>query len=459
MRISDPIKRVGTFWLPGLAESRVSGDITISDSGRVDLVIYSNFPSVDSVRIGRIIGDVEGFGFVTLEGCFYKSLNTNFYNSPARSQLVVGRMFCGVGFEEGPICSTKFVFSVEGLDEWVNISGIKVARSGSGKRGAIISYEEVPDIVLELREGLGLRLSFWWSEPGAPILREAKITQKIHFELESETLLEASEFISLGHKITTFICMATDKVVSIEDPFFYHWENRGQSSERSHKVKVFYRSLPFATEQPDVHWFETIFNYKSISESFELYLKAWLNNFDSIGPSIDLYFSARMGVYRYLDGKFLALAQALESLHRRRFDRKKLPKEVFRKMKKDILKACPEEHKDWLRDKLAYGNEISLKDRLAELVAPFNVLFGESKEDNEFISSIVDTRNYLTHFDESGKKNIARGPDLAVLVNKMEVLLQLHLLLATGFSSEDLLQRIKSNPLVQGKLYSTLEDI
>lgn len=459
MRILNPIKRVGAFWLPGQGQSRISGDITISDSGRIDLVIYSSFSSVSSIRIGRIIGEVEGFGFVTLEGCFYKTLNTNFYNQPARSEVVVGRLYCGVGFEDGSISSTKFVFSVEGLDEWVNISGIKVEHSGSERIGKVISYEEVPDILVQLRKGLDLKLSFYWSLPGSPSLREAKITQKVFFELESEELLDISGFISISHKITTFICLATDKVVSIEDPYFYYWGDPEKSLERRHQVKIFYRSLPFSEAQPDVHWFETIFNYKSISDKFELYLKVWLGNFDKIGPSIDLYFSARMGVYRYLDGKFLALAQALESLHRRCFDRKKLPDQVFKKMKKDILKACPEEHKSWLRDRLAYANEISLKDRLGELVLPFNTLFGGIGQDNNFISSIVDTRNYLTHFDAGGKRNIAHGSDLAMLVNKMEVLLQLHLLLSFGFSPEDLLSRIKFNTVIQGKLHSTLDDI
>lgn len=470
MRIKEKIEKAGSFWLPGKEENKVPGEISIVDGGKVTLTVLSNLGSVAGsiadIRVGRVLGNVEGFGCVTLEGCFYTTLRLAFGNSQSKSVLSVGRLFAGVAYGDDVIKSSMLSFSVEGLDEWVGVTGIKVARDDETFRVVSISYEPVPTISVRLSEGIELKIIFSWTTPGFPIQREAKITQKVRMELHSNSEVSVTDLTAMAYKVVTFLCMGTDAIVSIEDPTIFYVESEDFEGEpRKHAVKLFYSSLPYSPAIPNVTWHELIFNYRQLNGSLESKLQRWIGCFEKVDPSINLYFSVKMGDYRYLDAKFLALAQALESLHRRTRKGVVQPKAQFKVMKQKIVGSCPEEYREWLASKLVYANEFSLAHRLKELISIFSSVFdvqdnregvenlgvksNDEKSDSEnielFVRTIVDTRNYYTHFDESGKRSIARGAQLASLVNRMELLMQLHLLFEMGFEVSELSSMVKSN--------------
>ena len=83
-------------------------------------------------------------------------------------------------------------------------------------------------------------------------------------------------------------------------------------------------------------------------------------------------------------------------------------------------------------------------------VKPFRSWFGSKKETESFITKVVDTRNYFTHYDSSLATKAASGEDLWKLCQKLEALFQLHLLVLVG---------IDPKPIVEGlvvKGYSRL---
>ena len=92
--------------------------------------------------------------------------------------------------------------------------------------------------------------------------------------------------------------------------------------------------------------------------------------------------------------------------------------------------------KDSLKNKIKYGNEFSLKTRLKEIFDKENLLnkFIEKKD----IGCVVDTRNYLTHYEEDPEKCVVRGEDLYHLIQKLKILLEICLLTELGFSSEEI---------------------
>jgi hypothetical protein len=153
-----------------------------------------------------------------------------------------------------------------------------------------------------------------------------------------------------------------------------------------------------------------------------------------------------------LEGKFLALAQGLETYHRRTSNEKLMDEAVFKELTENLIKQCPEENKEWLSGRLKYGNELSLRHRIKNIIEPFKEFIGTSKEQNKLISTIVDTRNYLTHYDKSLESKAASGRDLWWLCLKMEAIFQLRLLQVLGFTQEEVQSVFDHSHELQKKL-------
>ena len=55
-----------------------------------------------------------------------------------------------------------------------------------------------------------------------------------------------------------------------------------------------------------------------------------------------------------------------------------------------------------------------------------------------FISGIVDTRNYLTHYSSDLQSSAVKGKNLIFLNEKLEALFQLHLLRLMNLNSDEI---------------------
>ena len=110
----------------------------------------------------------------------------------------------------------------------------------------------------------------------------------------------------------------------------------------------------------------------------------------------------------------------------------------FEELVEHLVDQCPEEKREWLSDKLNYGNEVSLSKRLRNIIKPFKDAIGNRTKRESLINKIVKTRNYLTHYDQSLELEAAQGDALWSLYLKMELLFQLHLLHLIGFNREEI---------------------
>jgi hypothetical protein len=143
------------------------------------------------------------------------------------------------------------------------------------------------------------------------------------------------------------------------------------------------------------------------------------------------------GNHDYADTKFLAIAQAVEAFHRRTTRSSKWPKEEYKAKIDAILAACPEAERQWLKSKLAHGNEISLADRLNQLIDRFDYVFGDEKSRYNIVRGTVNTRNYHAHYDRHGQAKALTGGALVALTYRLRVLFTLSLLVHLGFSEKE----------------------
>ena len=406
MRIKEEFKKSGYFWLPSVPERKVPGILSISDGGNIDLEIIElldhKTERLFNHSLKRIVGYIEEDEFVTLDDCSYKGGNLASIGL-SKSAFRITRIFSRVQYDQDEIPSfNTLTFSVEGIDDWVETSGIKVEYP-SEKCPAIISYEPQEDISFNLDNDMQLLIT-WRSSLKHSINKEAGISENIYFKLVSKESLELDEFVSVARKITEFLCFATNKIVCLDsisatsDDLFKEIE--GGKSSPIH-INIYYASWPYSKDEPEINWYNMLFRFKEIRNDIEEVITNWVKSYKQYDSAFRLYFLAKMGAQTYLEEKFLTLAQGLEAYHQR-----------------------------------IVSKQVRLEDRITSIIKPFKDLIGIDENQQELIDSIVSTRHYLTHPNPSKKLKAAKGVNLWPLCMKMELLLELYFLQLMGFSRE-----------------------
>lgn len=459
MRIENEYNKTGYFWLPGGEDKKVPGVLSIEDGGRIELEtlgLLEDSPNDkgDDDIIERIIGFVEKDGLVTLDNCFYITKSLSF-GDISKSKILVNRAFTGIACDKNEALNfNTFSFEVDCLDEWVGISGIRVEHDWENKT-AVINYDPPKKINIILDNGMSLEICFAYTLPGFPNLKEAKFTQRAFFRLVSKELRDLNEFTTVAYKINNLMCFAMDEVVVIKNVSATSEKMQrsgGNNKEYPIKIKIYYQSNMYSEKLPNRNLHNILFNYNMIKDNFQQVFNSWINAYEYLSPAFSLYFSTKIGAQKYLDGKFLALAQGLETYHRRTSDEKIMDPEAFEKLVSSIIDYCPEENIEWLRGRLMHGNEINLGKRLKSIIEPFKEHLGSSRERNKLLRKIVDTRNYLTHYSNDLEDESAKGRDLWVICMKMEAIFVLHFLNVVGFTQEEIKKVINNCYPMQQKL-------
>lgn len=445
MRIEEEYVKTGYFWLPEKEDRKIPGTLTISDGGDIELEVVGLFDeSVEAINgeddLSRIIGHVEKDGLVTLDKCFYTKKNISF-GAISKSKVCVNRVLSGAAYEKNESFTfNSLSFSVDCFDEWVGISGINVDSDWKNKT-ATISYNPPKDIIFKLDNGMQLEICFAYTLPGFPSTTEAKITQRAYFKLTSEELRPLSDFTEIAFKLTNLMCFAIDDTVTLKNLIAKSSEiqaDLGEGKSYPVPIYIYYPSIPFSEKIPNKSWHQMLFSYGAIKSNAQDVFNNWISAYDFIAPALSLYFSTKIGAQKYLDGKFLALAQGLETYHRRTSNEKLMGSSEYQSLVSKVIGNCPEEYLEWLNGRLMHGNEINLGKRLKRIIEPFKDKIGSSKQRNKLIRLIVDTRNYLTHYNEDLKTSAAQGRELWVLCQKMEIIFQLHFLKVIGLNEKEI---------------------
>ena len=429
MRIKEEFKRLGDFWLPSAPDRKIPGTLSISEGGIIELEVAGLFnDEIEALLrdrlepIERIVGDIEKEGLVTLDDCYYKPGTIRVIGGPSKSFIHVGRVFMGVEYNEGePTAFNTLTFSVEGIDEWVGISGFEFV-SQFEEHTATISYQLPMDVSLNLDNGMQLLITFGWTPPRLPIITEARISQKTNFKLVSKDARELSDFISVVHKITTFLCFSIDQTVILDSMKATSddlYQDIGEGKTRTMPINIYYPSRPYSTDEPKIWQHDMLFGFDKIQNDAEEKINKWIKAYEQIDPAFDLYFSAKRGEQQYLDEKFLTLIRGLEAYHKRKFDGRL---------------------------------NIPLKQRIKDIIEPFKDIIGDESKRDSLIDKIVKTRNDLTHSNLDLNPQTAKSKILWYLCLKMELLFQLHFLHLIGFNREEIDSIVANSPQIRWKL-------
>ena len=443
MKIAESIKKFGLFFLPTISEQPISGMLNISESGETYLEIMGIYGDDSHLlnfenKIERINGVLEDGEMVTLDNCFWQKTDHKSHGL-SKAEIIVNTALIGHQYEENDAIELHEVaFHLEGLFDWLSISGIKI-ESNWKDRSYDIQFTPLHSIEYSL--GNGIRVKFAFGSNISNNWKKIHITQTACIFILSDVPMPLDYFRDIIFKLNNFFCFILDDTVNIQKVTGYSQEitediGNGQIVESA--INIYYPTTNYSESIIRTNMSNFLLSYNDIESRIGDVLKLWLDNYSISEPAFNLYFSSKSGGSKYLDGRFLLLIQGLETLHRRNSQETLFPYEEFKVLLNDLIKYCPEDRKEWLRGRISFGNELPLRKRIEQMIEPFKELYGSELQRKELVGKILDTRNYFTHYDPKMEKKSAKGKELWDLCMKIESLFQLNFLKLIGLDSDQI---------------------
>lgn len=458
MKIKEEIKKTGTFWIPSFPEP-VSGVLSISNERGIELEVAQSlvndpasivhpFRNLDSFF--QVIGHIQEYGFLILDGCYISNSGLNFNLSQIQTSQTIRATRVFTGFphiqhlQNGIPSFNTFKFSIEGIDEWLWIHCID-ENYNHEEYTLTISCNPPESILLNLTDGMRLEITVEMENDTLKRPWGRGVTQKAYFKLVSEEPQELDEFFSVAQKIVHLLCFTINDPVQVDSLSVTSnaiCKDHGEgTTPYPAPITIYVPSIYHSKDEPKIDWTRMLFRFSDIQDNAEGMINKWLESYEDYKNAFDLYFLAQLKPQLSLEVKFLTLAQDLEVYHRQMSsDDAPEMSEVKLKYKEfvqELVGQYPDEKdKKWLEGKLGHLNDVSLGQRIKGLINPFKELIGNSRERDKLAHKIAVTRNYLTHYNPCLESEAAKGEELHVLCLKMELLFELHFLKLTGFTPE-----------------------
>ena len=97
--------------------------------------------------------------------------------------ITADRVFTCIRYDgDASPCFNVVSFSVEGIDEWVGISGIEVDNRFEDSASTIL-YNRPGDISFNLKNDMQLLITFAWKPPGFPMIKRGGGESKDLFQI------------------------------------------------------------------------------------------------------------------------------------------------------------------------------------------------------------------------------------------------------------------------------------
>jgi hypothetical protein len=314
------------------------------------------------------------------------------------------------------------------LKPWAGKHGFEIDASelfaGRECPAVRINYRTPPrQVLLRDTDGLGISLGFF------PLLRNdrerATVRQDVYVEFQQASRDTLEDYMQTATRFEHLLTLATGSLVRASSIKAVVRTEEADAKSPSIIVDIFYQPVRNAHRRNPLTD-EFLFTLPDIAGREEECFRSWFTKVDWLDPVSALYFGTLYNPSKYLDFNFLALVQAVEAYHRRTSDETDKPAGEHEARIKEILEAAPAAHRDWLREKLRYSNELSLRRRLKLLFAQFSYLLDDGliPDRKATINAIYENRNYLTHYDTAIKGRAANGARLLFMVEVLKLLLQ-----------------------------------
>lgn len=275
-----------------------------------------------------------------------------------------------------------------------------------------------------------------------PGTEHVALTQEAALHLRFAKRAKLDEVFERVGQLRNFLSLAVGRPVTILSVTGYQDDYVREKSKTPLPIEVLWEVVhnPEPPTRPR-HPIEMLFTLPEATPDISTVLKNWFAKQANLKPVFNLFFGMRYHPGMYLDVKFLAYAQAVETYDFRRRDPHELLPSEHRKRLRSILVAVPREWRDWLKMRLASSNYIMLDQRIRDVLGECpdvraKIVGATDEELDAFVTTFKQSRNYYTHYNPKLEKKAATGAALYLLVVQLQAIIEMSLLRELGFTSD-----------------------
>lgn len=413
--LTEDIEIAGDWWLAEKPDESVSGILYFSSKG-IKLHINQSFnplggdirPGDENPKYSAIHGVTVKGEAVTLFDAQQLGSSLNFGSGGvARPSQIHARILIF-----GAHLSANFIFSevsfrVPSLTVWLGNQVINhelIFNAENKLSEQVYKLGKMPSDSFQISK-IDATLSFYYG-----YISKADAYNLIRVDVSAWASFEATQkqpidwFIQQQERLLSLFTFLSGQVF-VSDAI------QAKIDDSKHRIDIVFVSNNYKNDKFN-HPVEYFLSKPALSKPLDEIVNKWFEIISSVDkPAFlakDIFGSDSLWTYI----EFLSLMQALEGLHRALFEGKYMEESDYAAVKSGLTAAIPNnvqpDHKEALKSRIKYGNQISLRKRLDKLVSNLsfksrNSLFGIG---NGIPRTWIDTRNYYTHWDDELLSNI-----------------------------------------------------
>ncbi|WP_440950694.1 HEPN domain-containing protein [Methanosphaerula subterraneus] len=452
------IEERGYWWLPDNPDVKLPGTLAISSKGECDLKLLGSFTKIEDLGKSTIQPVIHGVGEkngqYTLMDCSGRSetirISIQGGSNINSEEYLIGTVYSGCFFPKPhDVKFPKVEIKIESFEDWLNIIGFRtqyeVDPETKRPHNFSISLQEPKTFSFSLPRFTLQIVSYYRIDPSPKVKHiQSSVTWSVRINYSEDQTLDQvyADIVILRHLIALGMRRPI-KILSVvlTSPRFMQ-----KIGEHESLIPIHYYSRLISaeeSEQETIHPPDMFFSFDDVQNHFSDILTRWFELYDQIEPVLSLYFSTIYNGRTASSVSFLQIAQALETFHRRIEGGQFLSDAERDEVKAALIDAIPAhfscEEKEALEGKLTFIHEFSLRPRLRSQINAVETEYGTEvskyiRDKKKFVANVTDTRNYLTHYDESLKSKAKQGKGLLLLKERCQFLLEMLILKELGFS-------------------------
>lgn len=449
----DKFQVMGEWWINQNKDKRFIGTLSYSPE-KITLELIGALDNEGLATDESLPIPTEVYG-ISVEGEGFKidilSFTDSTFSAPGipTVKYEVRSFIVGTFTEEFPELFDSAVYSADYLTSWM-VPGVYDQTMDMDRTYQKIKYTlpesisfNVPSIEANIKE-------FHWGKVNRKDITsyEIGINHTSGYKIIPNKRKDLSWFQQTINSIRACLSVLVDYKTSDEQFILWAFDEK-----RNRQIKYKYFEKIKEVRGSLKKKIEPLFEYEDLRPNFEGVLNSWFEKKEELNTIISLYLSKFENLY--IESKFLNSIQALEIFHRRFHIGEILDQKTYNeaadKIKEFINEQFEGETKTFFLGKFKHGNEYNLGKRLRELINDLspdskNYIIGNSKRRTSFLQKIIETRNYLTHYDESEKTTILKDPyDQYFATFRMNILLVFALLKEIGLDENLILSKIQEH--------------
>ena len=404
-------------------------------------------------KFAILVGTTNQGKLISLVNCMVLGSSLPFGGSRGNLRLWPESIIYGVHFESiDDFRLTSLSVRYSNLDAWVATSGFDV-KVGYEPYSVQIRYVQPASIESRVSDALSASIDFAVSGPSLSASSMISVVQQSWLTIKSNPGLPFNEILLRMNWLADFVSLGVgESLVPLEMSGSCNAQDQSGATV-SAQMELIYNRKPLASNRDDIASWEMLFTLNDIRPRFGDFIAAWFARDAALQSLYILHFGTIRSPSMHVEHRFLNLFQAIESYDRRTV----LPSSEELRRRSDrierILTLVDGSDKQWLKRRLKQSNGPSAMDRIKRVVANLKADWLLTPED---IALAADLRNYHTHFDPSLEQRLppmdVRYRIMHNLAVRLRVLCELVLLTATGFSADDLRNRMERSRRVQRHL-------